>query len=390
MRILHTSDWHLGKVLKGQSRLPEQRAVMREMTEIARREKPDLVIVAGDLFETSAPSALAEGLLYDTLSALRSTGADVIAIAGNHDNGPAIDALRSWAEAAGIVVRGKIGTAKDHLVTGTTRDGEPWRCAALPFVSQRYAVRATEMFELTAAEADQSYADHVRRLFAALTGGFDNSAVNLVTGHLTVYGSKLGKTEREAHTVASYNIPATIFPPSTHYVALGHIHKRQRIDGPCPIRYSGGPITVDFGEEDAVPGVLLVDVTVSTPAKVRHVPLTSAVKLRTVRGDLDGLKKDRERIVKIDGDALLRVYIKEKPRAGLREEVQELFPNAIEVRIDPVIFDNESGKSTARRAGRSPRELFGDYLTDSGHDDEKVTELFDRLYDEASSEGTAA
>ncbi|MEV0645916.1 exonuclease subunit SbcD [Phytomonospora sp. NPDC050363] len=384
MRILHTSDWHLGKVLKGQSRLPEQRAVMREMVEIAERDKPDLVIVAGDLFETSAPSAQAEALLYDSLSALRGTGADVIAIAGNHDNGPAIDALRTWAEAAGIIVRGKIGTAKDHLVGGTTREGEAWRCAALPFISQRYAVRATEMFELTAAEADQSYADHVRRLFAALTGGFDKNAVNLVTGHLTVYGSKLGRTEREAHTVASYNIPATIFPPTTHYVALGHIHKRQRIDGPCPIRYSGGPIIVDFGEEDAVPGVLMIDVTVSTPAVVRHVPLKSAAKLRTYRGELEGLKKEKAD-GRIDADALLRVYIKEKPRAGLREEVQELFPNAVEVRIDPSMLDGGAGKSVARRAGRSPRELFGDYLTDNGYEDEKVAELFDKLYDEASS-----
>ena len=382
MRVLHTSDWHLGKVLKGRSRMEEQVAVMGELVDVARREEPDLVIVAGDLYETSAPPPAAQKLLVRTLSALRATGAEVIAIAGNHDNGPALDALRGWADAAGVVLRGRIGSAKDHLITGTTKGGEAWRCAALPFVSQRYAVRATEMFELTAAEADQSYADHVRRLFAALTKDFDNKAVNLVTGHLTVYGSKLGHTEREAHTVASYNIPATIFPPSTHYAALGHIHKRQRIDGPCPIRYSGGPITVDFGEEDAVPGVLMVDVTVTTPAKVRHVPLKSALKLRTVRGDLEGLRKDIDRV---DQDALLRVYVKEKPRAGLREEVQELFPNALEVRIDPVMLDSADREKKASSVGRTPRELFTEFLDAKGHDDEKVIALFDQLYDEASS-----
>ncbi|GLZ80160.1 nuclease SbcCD subunit D [Actinorhabdospora filicis] len=389
MRILHTSDWHLGKVLKGQSRMDEQIAVMRELIEITEREAPDLVIVAGDLFETSVPPARALELLTRTLSRMRKSGAQVIAVAGNHDSGASLHALRGWAEEAGVVLRGRIGSAKDHLITGTTENGEAWRCAALPFVSQRYAVRATEMFELTAAEADQSYADHVKRLIARLTEGFDGEAVNLVTAHLTVLGGKFGGSplsehggggEREAHSVASYVLPPTIFPPTVHYVALGHLHRRQSVSGPCPIHYSGGPIAVDFGEEANQPSVLIVDVTKSTPAKIRSVPITSAAKLRTIRGDLAGL-----RTVEADPDVWLRVYVKEKPRAGLREEVQEMFPRALEVRIDPTMVAKDSGKGPSQHAGRSPRELFGDYLADIGHDDADVSALFDRLYDEASS-----
>lgn len=398
MRILHTSDWHLGKVLKGQSRMDEQIAVMRELIGITEREAPDLVIVAGDLFETSAPPPRALELLTRTLSRIRQTGATVIAVAGNHDSGASLHALRGWAETAGVVLRGRIGSAAEHLITGTTKNGEAWRCAALPFVSQRYAVRATEMFELTAAEADQSYADHVKRLIARLTEGFDGDAVNLVTAHLTVLGGKFGGSptmhgvggsplsehggggEREAHSVASYVLPPTIFPPTVHYVALGHLHRRQSVPGPCPIHYSGGPIAVDFGEEANQPAVLIVDVTKSTPAKIRSVPLTSAAKLRTIRGDLAGL-----RTLEPDPDAWLRVYVKEKPRAGLREEVQEMFPRALEVRIDPMMIAKDAGKGPSQHAGRSPRELFGDYLADIGHDDEKVSALFDRLYDEASS-----
>ncbi|MGH8881354.1 MAG: metallophosphoesterase family protein, partial [Stackebrandtia sp.] len=151
MRILHTSDWHIGATLKGQSRMAEQIAVFGELVELAKTERPDLIIVAGDLFETAAPSAPAQKLLVRTLSALRATGADVVAVAGNHDHGAAIDALRGWADAAGITLRGTVGKAADHLIRGTTAGGESWRCAALPFVSQRYAVRATELFELTSA-----------------------------------------------------------------------------------------------------------------------------------------------------------------------------------------------------------------------------------------------
>src|SRR5690606_27429716 len=133
------------------------------------------------------------------LTALRDTGAEVVAIAGNHDNGAALDALRPWAEAAGITLRGRVRTAADHLITGTTADGEAWRLVALPFLSQRYAVRAVEMFELSAAEAQQTYADHLARLIAALTADFTaDGTVNLVMTHLTVVGAKTGGGERDA------------------------------------------------------------------------------------------------------------------------------------------------------------------------------------------------
>ncbi len=380
MRILHTSDWHIGATLKGQSRLSEQKAVFAEMVELAQTEKPDLVLVAGDLFETPTPGAAAQKLLVRTLSDLRETGADVIAVAGNHDHGGAIDALRTWADAAGVTLRGTIGRARDHLIRGTTRDGEDWCCAALPFVSQRYAVRATELFSLSSADTGQSYADHIRRLIAALQTSFSPECVNLITGHLTVVGGKVGGGEREVHTVADYAVPATIFPTSTHYVALGHIHRQQHIPGGCPIRYSGAPFAVDFGEESYTPGAVLVDVTSTTPARARHVPIESAVPLLTLRGDLEKLRQSE-----VDEQGWLRVFVDEKPRAGLREEVQELFPNALSIQIDPGRVSNRTQRPLTSRIGRSPHELFRDFLSERGHDDPAVLKLFDELHDQVAS-----
>ncbi|MGA8112976.1 MAG: exonuclease subunit SbcD, partial [Actinocatenispora sp.] len=94
MKILHTSDWHVGKVLKGRPRFEEHKQVLAELVGIAEAERPDLVIVAGDLFETAAPTPEATRIVVRALTALRRTGADVAAIAGNHDNGAALDALR--------------------------------------------------------------------------------------------------------------------------------------------------------------------------------------------------------------------------------------------------------------------------------------------------------
>ncbi len=382
MKILHTSDWHVGKVLKGQSRVEEQLAVLAQVVDIARAERPDLVIVAGDLYDTAAPTADATRMVTRALSALRGTGAAVVAIAGNHDNGPALDALRAWADAAGITLRGTVrDRAADHLITGVTGDGEPWRLVALPFLSQRYAIRATEMFALTAAEVSQTYADHVGRLLAALTEGFDGAAVNLVTAHLTVLGGTMGGGERDAHTVASYAVPASVFPPGTHYVALGHLHRRQSVPGPCPVHYSGSPFAVDFGEEENTPSVTIVEVTARTAAKTRDVPVTAALPLRTLRGSLAELAAA---VPPADG-GWQRVYLREAPRAGLREAVQELLPRALSVHIDPeVLADPARATPPARRSGRAAGELFADYLASRGHADPDVLALFERLHGEVA------
>lgn len=378
MKILHTSDWHVGKVLKGRPRVDEHIRVLAEVVRIAEAERPDLVVVAGDLYETAAPGPETTRIVVRALTALRRTGAEVVAIAGNHDNGAALDALRGWADAAGIALRGTVRSAADPVVTGRTAAGEDWTLIALPFVSQRYAVRATEMFDLTGAEANQTYADHLGRLLDALTASFRSDSVNLVAGHLTVVGAKTGGGEREAHTIQAYAVPATLFPSSAHYVALGHLHRRQAVPGPCPIHYSGSPLAVDFGEQDNTPGVLIVEATPTTPARVREVPITSARALRTVRGTLDELKA-------LDpGDAWLRVYVREKPRAGLREEVQELLPGALEVRIDPDLTADAAAPRRISRAGQSPRQLFTDYLAEAGHEDPAVAGLFDRLHEEVS------
>ncbi|GIF74811.1 exonuclease SbcCD subunit D [Asanoa siamensis] len=381
MRVLHTSDWHVGKVLKGQSRAEEHVAVLAQVVEIARAEKPDLVIVAGDLYDTATPTPDSTRLVTRALSALRRTGADVVAIGGNHDNGAALDALRPWADAAGITLRGSVReNPAEHVIEGTTAGGERWRLVALPFLSQRYAVRAVEMYDLTAAEATQTYADHLSRLLGKLTEGFgEPGVVNLVTAHVTVVGASQGGGEREAQTVLGYAVPATVFPTTTHYVALGHLHRAQTVLGPCPVRYSGSPLAIDFGEAENVPAVSIVDVGAKAAAKVREVPVTAAVPLRTLRGTL-------EQLATVDpGEAWLRVYVRETPRAGLREEVQELLPRALEVRIDPDLVASAPGPRAEERAGRSPRELFADYLESRGVEDDGVRDLFDELYEEASA-----
>jgi len=383
MKILHTSDWHVGKVLKGQSRTSEQIAVLAEVVGVAEAERPDLVIVAGDVFDTAAPTAETEKIVVRALSALRRHAGAVVVIAGNHDHGARLDALRPWADGSGVTLRGALAGPEDHLIAGVTLSGEAWRLVALPFISQRYAVRASEMFELSAAEASATYADHVARLIAVLTASFSDGSdtINLVTAHLTVVGGKLGGGERDAHTIEAYAVPSSIFPGSIHYVALGHLHRRQQVAGGSPVHYCGSPLAIDFGEEENKPSVSIVEVTATTTAKVRAIRIESAVPLKTVRGTLDELSG-----LTVDETAWLRVYVREQPRAGLREEVLALLPRALEVRVDAQPSpDSAAAARPISNAGRSPQELFAEYLSARGIADEAVGALFNRLHEEVTT-----
>jgi DNA repair protein SbcD/Mre11 len=253
----------------------------------------------------------------------------------------------------------------------------------LPFLSQRYAVRAAELVAQSPAENTGTYDQQVRSLVRALTGGFRTDAVNLVMAHLTVLGGKFGGGERAAQSIFEYSVPAAIFPMDAHYVALGHLHRRQSLAAPVPVHYSGAPLAVDFGEQDNTNVVLLIEATPTTPARVTDIPITAGRRLRTVHGTVAELAGMRD----VVGDDLLRVWVRERARAGMREEVTDLLPNALEVRIDPEFAApvGSSRPSGGTGADRSPGELFHEFLGARSVDDRRVEELFARLHDRVST-----
>ncbi|TQS45441.1 metallophosphoesterase family protein [Cryptosporangium phraense] len=384
MRFLHTSDWHVGKVLKGRNRLDEQRAVLREIVSLARTHEVDAVLVAGDLYDSAAPSAEAQELVVRALMALKETGAEVVAIAGNHDHPRTFDAYRPLMNVAGITLVGSVRTAESGGVVSFTapRTGEPVRVAALPFLSQRHAIRAAELVTKTPAENSAGYDQLIRELVASLTAGFGDDAVNLVTAHLTVTGGAMGGGERAAQSIFEYHVPAGAFPADAHYVALGHLHRRQTLPAACPVVYSGAPIAVDFGEQDNTASVCLVEATPSTPARVTDLPLTSAKKLSTITGTVAELA-DR---AAAHADDYLRVFVREPARAGLREEVQDLLPGALEVRIDPEFAAQvEVKRPSGGSEHATPGELFAEFCGERQIVDPRVQSLFTRLHDDVTA-----
>jgi exonuclease SbcD len=388
VRFLHTSDWHVGKLLGGRSRLDEHRAVLGEIVEIAARETVDAVLVVGDLFETAAPSPEATALVYDTLLALRATGAAVVVVGGNHDQQHHLDAVAPLFAATGVTVVGLPTGRERARFELTNRAGtERALVAALPWVSQRWAVRSEQLMNTNAAGATQYYAARVANLIEWLCDGFGPGTVNIVVAHAMVRGGVLGGGERDAQLIDEYAVPAAAFPVAANYVALGHLHRTQHIPGAAPLWYSGSPIQVDFGEEADVKQVLLVDAPVDGATKVTPVALTRGWELRTLRGTFDELAA----MAGDTGDAWLRLRVREQPRPGLAEDLRELFPQAVKVEIarDPRPVDPTAAVTGRRTRGTPPRELFTEYLDHTGNArDERVLALFDTLLDEASDPET--
>jgi DNA repair protein SbcD/Mre11 len=388
VRFLHTGDWHVGKALRGRSRADEHRAVLAEVAAVAEAEEVDAVLVAGDLFDTAAPSAESEQIVYEALLALARTGARVVVVSGNHDNERRLQAVAPLLELGRVTVAASFRRPDEGgVVEVPSRDGdEVARVALLPFLSQRWVVRADELMATAADQQAQAYGERMRLLVQALTAAFHAETVNVVVAHLFAMGGLLGGGEREAQTILDYAVSATAFPASAQYVALGHLHRSQVIAGPCPIRYSGSPLQLDFGETGDRKSVLLAEARPGRPVEVREQPLVAGRRLRTLEGPLDEVLA----LAGTTGADFLRVRLHEPPRVGLAEAVREAFPECVDVQVvrasqgEPEAVrqvDVDSASAVAEPAAR-----FRQYLTATrGAVDEALASLFDELVEECSS-----
>jgi len=382
VRLLHTSDWHVGKAVRGRSRADEHQAVLAEIVRVADDRAADLVIVAGDLFDTAAPTAESERIVYRALLDLAAGGRPVVVIAGNHDSAQRLAAVAPLSAASGIQVASAIRPAGDGGVLEVEAGGETALVALLPFPSQRYVVTADVLCSGDAAHAHATYADRVVRILGSLTAGLGDGTVNLVAGHLMVMGGTMGGGERGAHTVFDYWVPSTAFPASVQYVALGHLHRAQQLPGPAPLHYCGSPLQLDFGETANEPVVNLVDVRPGLPAQVTSVPLSAGRRLRTLRGTVVDVLAAAQDVP--EGDHL-RVVLDEKPRAGLADEIRERLPAAVEVVLAP--REGEAATPVDHdRLDRTPQVLFREYLAERDVADDRLVALFDELVDELVAE----
>jgi DNA repair protein SbcD/Mre11 len=378
MRFLHTGDWHVGKTLRGKSRAEEHRQVLAEIAGIARDRKVDIVLVAGDLFDGAAPGPEAEEIVYRALLDLSRASEWVVVISGNHDNPRRLEAVEPLMRLTNIRVLAKPARPAEGGVLALQTKVGAASIALLPFLSQRRIVRAEDLMTKEASQHAGDYAERATRVIENLCAAPPPpKTVNVLLAHAMVHGGVLGGGERQAHTIFEYSIPVTAFPGSLHYIALGHLHRSQKLPAACPAWYSGSPLQLDFGETDDVKSVNVIEAEPDRPAEVEVVPLSSGRRLRRVKATLAEL----ERLAPELGDAYLRVEVSAAPAPGLADRVREILPNAVDVLLAGRARETDDPKPE-RNLGRSPRELFGEYLKERGADDARVSALFDELLDE--------
>ena len=305
MKLLHTSDWHLGKRLEDFSRIEEQQAVLQEICEIAEREQVDAVLVAGDLFDTFNPPTEAVDLFYKTLKRLSNNGRrPVIAIAGNHDSPDRIEAPDPLARECGIIFAGYPNSVVPlfELESGlkALRSEEGFLELKLPGIEIPLRLLLTPYaneFRLKTYLAHENSEEELRTVlqekWQKLAEKYcDNKGVNLLVTHLFVVkkGDELPEEPADEKPILHVGGAQVIYteniPNQIQYTAIGHLHRMHRVDSlPCPVYYSGSPLSYSFAEANQKKYVLLVDVEPGKVASVQELELTKGKKLLRKRAE---------------------------------------------------------------------------------------------------------
>ena len=373
VKILHTSDWHVGRRIRGRDRSDEHREVLDEIVDLASSHDVDLTVVAGDIFDTSSPTPGAEQIVWRALLDL-SEVSPVLIVAGNHDSPTRLDAVAPLLAMGRVSVAGA-PASPDHGGV-VSFDDLGVRAAMLPFVSQRGIVKVADIMGSDPDQHSGAYQERLKRVIEALTADMTSDTVNLLVTHLTVFGAETGGGERQAH-VFGYAVPTSVFPGHLSYVALGHLHRQQKVPHAGSVWYSGSPLQLDFGEVDDQKGVLLVEASPSLPAKVTTIPLTSGRRLTTLEGTLEQVLSRAETV----GEDYVKVVLTEKGRVGLADEVRSQIPGAVDIVLDTP--EEQTQRDGPDRQTLVPAEAFHQYLEEKGSEDQKVEDLFSELLEEA-------
>lgn len=338
MRILHTSDWHIGRSFHGHSTLAALRGVLETLVDQARENRVDLVILAGDVFDSATPAADCYTLLTDTLVALREAGAAVVVTSGNHDS-----AARLGFQAR--LLRDGIHVITDPLSVGTPvtiSDAHgPVHVYGIPYLEPTIVRGRWEGIELRTQEQTLTHAMSLVNADRAARGGR-----SIAISHCFAAGvAPTPHLERDIQQGGLDVVPLSVFD-GPDYVALGHIHGRQKLSD--RVRYAGAPLHYSFGEADKPRGSWLVEMDASGLASVDWLDLPVPRRLATLRGTLEELLADPAHEDRRD-DWVCAVLTDPTPQLEPMRKLQARFPWTATIQVDPQGRPASDGRTYAER-----------------------------------------
>ena len=292
MRILHTSDWHLGQHFIGKTRQAEHQAFIAWLIAQLERHQVDALIVAGDIFDTGAPPSYARELYNQLVVALHDAGVQLLLLGGNHDSAATLGESRPLLSyLSATVVPAVEDDPADQVRLMRRRDGQPGAIVcAVPFIRPRDVLQsqAGQSAEEKQLSLRQAIHDHYQRLYQLACARREELGLALpivATGHLTTVGASASESVREIYVGALEAFPTSAFPPAD-YIALGHIHRPQKVGGLEHIRYCGSPIALSFDEAGQQKEVLLVELDGAGLRSVTPLPVPVFQPLLSLKGDL--------------------------------------------------------------------------------------------------------
>ncbi len=413
LRVLHTADWHLGHSLHGYSRTHEHAQFLQWLGALIERERIDAIVIAGDVFDSANPPAAALSMYYEFLAGVqrRAPAVDVVIVGGNHDSAARLNAPEALLSAIGVTVVGglvnrtageaKAVDASSLIVPLRDASGDVGALvAAIPFM------RPADLPVLPPSDGDPLL-EGVRAVYSRVLDEAcriqKTGQALIATGHCHMVGSEISEISERPVVIGNLHaLPVDIFPDDVDYVALGHLHKAQRVGGREHVRYSGSPIPLSMGETGYHHQVVIADFDKGQLEDVRIVPVPRTTDLLRVGSgpllevleSLDALEAQRE------GEDLQCPYLEvgvrlDSPVSDLRDQIELALEGkrARLVKISIAYTGDRKTLSDARQGERladvSPRDvLLRRYHRDyQDAPPQELLEAFDELLDAIGQTG---
>jgi len=289
MKILHTSDWHLGQYFMMKTREKEHQHFLSWLIETVNDQKVDVVIVAGDIFDSASPASYARKLYADFVVQLQqSYCSQLVIVSGNHDSVAVLNESKSLLNALNVaVLAGLSEDLNDHIIEVTNSKGEKGLVCALPFL------RATDVMSgehgLSAKQKQLNLQQGIAQTYQdiyqlAKQKKTEQHQLLMATGHLTAVGCSVTESVRDIYIGTLTAFPSTLFP-AFDYIALGHLHRSQMVQKNNTVRYSGSPIPLSFDESKHQKQVLIIE-TDGPELVINEYPIPCFQLLMVISGDL--------------------------------------------------------------------------------------------------------
>ncbi|QTF09535.1 exonuclease subunit SbcD [Brenneria izadpanahii] len=297
MRIIHTADWHLGQYFYTKSRAAEHQAFLHWLIAQVEQHQVDAVIVAGDIFDNGSPPSYAREMYYRFVVDLQRKGCQLVILAGNHDSVATLNESRELlARLNTQVVASTDGDIEKQTLVLKNRQGQPGAVlCAIPFLRPRDLIvsQAGQSGDEKQQALQDAITEHYRQCYQLACQTRERLGLPLpiiATGHLTTIGVTASESVRDIYIGTLDAFPAQAFPPAD-YIALGHIHRPQRVTKSEHIRYSGSPIPLSFDELGSEKSVCLVSFEPDTPPAIETLAIPMTQPMRLIKGNLADIER---------------------------------------------------------------------------------------------------